>query len=36
MPLWERQIEEWLTEKPQSTTAPDFEAFWDETQSFKS
>ncbi len=33
MPLWERQIEEWLTEKPQSTAAPDFEAFWEETQS---
>lgn len=33
MPLWERQIEEWLTEKPQSTAAPDFEAFWDETLS---
>ena len=29
MPLWERQIEEWLTEKPQSTAPSDFEEFWD-------
>ena len=33
MPLWERQLNEWLTEKPERTAAPDFEAFWDETQS---
>ena len=33
MPLWERQVEEWLTETPQRTAAPDFEAFWEETQS---
>ena len=33
MPLWERQIEEWLAERPQRTAAADFEAFWDETQS---
>ena len=33
MPLWERQLNEWLTEKPQRTAAPDFEAFWAETQS---
>ena len=33
MPLWERQVEEWLTKKPQSTAAADFEAFWEETQS---
>ena len=33
MPLWESQVKEWLTEKPERTAAPDFEAFWDETQS---
>ena len=33
MPLWERQIEEWLAEKPQSTALSDFDGFWDETQS---
>ena len=33
MPLWERQIEEWLAEKPQSTAPSDFDGFWDETQS---
>ena len=33
MPLWERQIEEWLAEKPKRTAAADFDAFWDETQS---
>ena len=33
MPLWERQIEEWLAEKPERTAAADFDAFWEETQS---
>ena len=33
MPLWERQIEAWLTEKPERTAADDFDAFWEETQS---
>ena len=28
MPLWERQIEEWLAEKPERTAAADFDAFW--------
>ena len=31
MPLWERQIEEWLAEKPERTAAADFDGFWDET-----
>ena len=33
MPLWERQIEEWLAEKPERTAAADFDGFWDETKS---
>ena len=33
MPLWERQIEEWLAEKPERTAAADFDGFWEETQS---
>ena len=33
MPLWERQIEEWLAEKPEGTVPADFETFWEETQS---
>ena len=33
MPLWERQLKEWLAEKPERTASPDFEAFWEETQS---
>ena len=33
MPLWERQIEAWLAEKPERTAAADFDAFWEETQS---
>ena len=36
MPLWERQIEEWLAEKPERTAAADFDAFWAETQSLAS
>ncbi len=32
MPLWERQLNEWLAEEPERTAAADFEAFWDETQ----
>ena len=33
MPLWERQIEAWLAEKPERTAAADFDTFWEETQS---
>ena len=33
MPLWERQIEEWLAEKPERTAAADFDGFWEETKS---
>ena len=33
MPLWERQINEWLAEKPQRTAAPDFDTFWNQTRS---
>ncbi|HIB90321.1 TPA: hypothetical protein EYO57_24575 [Candidatus Poribacteria bacterium] len=33
MLLWERPLSQWLAETPQSTAAPDFEGFWNETQS---
>ena len=33
MPLWESQIETWLTATPERTAPADFDAFWDETQS---
>ncbi len=33
MRLWERQVDEWLAKKPERTATPDFEAFWDDTQS---
>ena len=33
MPLWERQLDQWLATTPERTVSPDFDAFWDESQS---